>query len=139
MRMEHLYKPLMLIAILRNGGAATRDDIAAEFLIRDVFQRDNYRRRVVDQMPGKRLVRDGALQRNGNVYSLAQAVQGLPRSQQVELLAACERRIEDFLTPCGPLSWSEYGFLSNRHPNARYSERLALVAVHAAHRVMKAV
>ena len=68
MRMSHVYKPLMIIAVLRNGGAASRDQIAAEFVARDVFQLEHYRRKVVDKMPGVRLVRDGVLERNGDVY-----------------------------------------------------------------------
>lgn len=101
MRMSHVYKPLMIIAVLRSGGAASRDQIVAEFLSRDVLQLEHYRRKVVDKMPGVRLVRDGVLERNGDTYQLAAAFQDLPKSKQVELVAACEQRIEEFLSRYG--------------------------------------
>lgn len=101
MRMSHVYKPLMIIAVLRNGGAASRDQIAAEFLSRDVFQLEHYRRKVVDKMPGVRLVRDGVLERDGDVYAIAESFRGLRRSKQMELIAACEQRIEEFLVRNG--------------------------------------
>jgi hypothetical protein len=46
LRMSHIYKPAMLLAIIRSGGHASKAEIAREFLLRDT-----------DQMPGKRLVR----------------------------------------------------------------------------------
>jgi diadenosine tetraphosphate (Ap4A) HIT family hydrolase len=101
MRMSHVYKPLMIIAVLRNGGAASRDQIAAEFVSRDVFQLEHYRRKVVDTMPGVRLVRDGVLERNGDAYTMAPSFRRLPKSKQMELIAACEQRIEEFLMRYG--------------------------------------
>ena len=101
MRMSHLYKPLMMITVLRNGGAASRDEIAADFIGRDVFQLEHYRRNVVDKMPGVRLVRDGVLERQGDVYRLAAPFRGLSESKQIELIAACEQRIEDFIAQRG--------------------------------------
>ena len=101
MRMSHVYKPLMVIAVLRNGGAASRNEIAAEFIGRDVFQLEHYRRNIVDRMPGTRLVRDGVLERDGDTYRLAGALRGLGRSERFELIAACEKRIEDFIASRG--------------------------------------
>ena len=70
-RMTHIYKPVMLEAVLRRGGAATKEEIAADIVSRDVLQHEHYRRNIVDQMPGKRLVRDGALVKDGDTYRLA--------------------------------------------------------------------
>ncbi len=57
-RMTHIYKPVMLQAVLQRGGAATKEQIAADIVSRDVLQHEHYRRNIVDQMPGKRLVRN---------------------------------------------------------------------------------
>ncbi len=73
MRMVHVYKPVMLQAILRRGGAATKDEIASEIMSRDVLQIEHYRRNIVHQTPGKRLVRDGIIERDGDGYRLAPA------------------------------------------------------------------
>ena len=35
MRMSHIYQPLLIRAILQNGGQATVREIASEFLVRD--------------------------------------------------------------------------------------------------------
>lgn len=99
--MTHLYKPVMLQRVLRQGGTATRDEVASEIMSRDLLQLEHYRKKVVHPMPGKRLVRDGILEFNGNEYTLAPPFDCMSRSQQMELIAACEHRIEDHLAAHG--------------------------------------
>jgi diadenosine tetraphosphate (Ap4A) HIT family hydrolase/5-methylcytosine-specific restriction endonuclease McrA len=100
-RMTHIYKPVMLQAVLKRGGVATKEEIAADIVNRDVLQHEHYRRNIVDQMPGKRLVRDGALVKNGDVYSLAAPFTSLRPSERLELIAECERQIENFISKYG--------------------------------------
>ncbi|MEQ9641454.1 MAG: hypothetical protein RIM84_15635 [Alphaproteobacteria bacterium] len=94
MQMSHIYKPVMIQAVLSRGGTATRDEIAADFLARDVLQIEYYRRNVVNQMPGVRLVRDGVLVRQGDAHRLAEPFQDLTKAQKLELMAAREQRIK---------------------------------------------
>lgn len=101
MRMSHVYKPAMLQVVLRQGGEATRDEIAAEIMSRDMLQLEHYRKKIVHPMPGKRLVRDGILKVDGDVYRLAPPFDALTRSEQLELMAACEHRIEEHLETYG--------------------------------------
>jgi diadenosine tetraphosphate (Ap4A) HIT family hydrolase len=101
MKMSHIYKPAMVRCVLANGGAASLDQIAAEFIQRDVLQLEHYRRNVVDKMPGQRMVRDGVLVKDGGTYRMAPPFDELTRSQQLELMAACERRIEEFVASRG--------------------------------------
>jgi len=101
MRMSHIYKPVMLQAVLKRGGSATKDEIAADFLARDYLQIEHYRRNVVDRMPGVRLVRDGLLVCAGDVYELSVPFRDLSQSQRLELIAACERRIEEHIEKYG--------------------------------------
>ncbi len=68
MQMSHVYKPAMLQAVLQRGGTATREEIATEIMSRDVLQLEHYRRKVVHPMPGRRLVRDGILELDGDDY-----------------------------------------------------------------------
>ena len=100
-RMTHIYKPVMLQAVLQRGGAATKAEIAADIVGRDVLQHEHYRRNIVDQMPGKRLIRDGALVKDGNTYRPAPPFDALRKSERIELIAECERQIEDFVQKYG--------------------------------------
>ena len=99
--MTRIYKPVMLQSVLRQGGSATRDEVAAEIMARDQLQLEHYRKKVVHPMPGKRLVRDGLLEFDGEAYKLAPPFDALSRSQQLELIAICERRIEEHLETYG--------------------------------------
>jgi hypothetical protein len=44
MQTTHIYKPVMIQAVLRNGGAASREEIAKAILSRDTSQIEYYRR-----------------------------------------------------------------------------------------------
>ena len=101
MKMSHVYKPTMLQAVLRGGGVATRNEVAAEIMSRDLLQLEHYRKKIVHPMPGKRLVRDGILEFDGENYRFAPPFDALTRSQHLELMAACEHRIEAHLEVYG--------------------------------------
>jgi ATP adenylyltransferase len=70
LRMSHIYKPVMLLGVIRRGGQATRQQIAEDFALSDTQQVDYYRRNVVQKMPGVRLIRDGLLVKDGDTYRL---------------------------------------------------------------------
>jgi ATP adenylyltransferase len=101
MKMSQVYKPVMLQTVLRQNGTASRDEIASEIMSRDVLQLEHYRRKIVHPMPGKRLVRDGILEFDGDTYQLAAPFDNLSRSQHLELIATCERRIEEHIESYG--------------------------------------
>jgi ATP adenylyltransferase len=96
-QMSHVYKPVMLQAVLKRGGVASKEEIAADIVSRDVLQHEHYRRNVIDRQPGSRLVRDGALVKEGDCYRLAPPFDQLRGSERLELISECERRIEDFI------------------------------------------
>ncbi len=100
-QMSHIYKPVMLQAVLKRGGTASKEDIAADIVSRDVFQHEHYRRNVVHQQPGWRLVRDGALVKDGDAYHLAPPFNELSENDRLDLISACEHRIEDFFQRVG--------------------------------------
>jgi hypothetical protein len=35
LRMAHIYKPAMLLTLLRSGGTASKEDVARDFMLRD--------------------------------------------------------------------------------------------------------
>ena len=79
LRMSHIYKPVMLLSVIRNGGAATKREIAESFVLSDSDQIDYYRKKIVHSMPGNRLVRDSLLSKDGETYRL-------PQSRNLEFL-----------------------------------------------------
>jgi diadenosine tetraphosphate (Ap4A) HIT family hydrolase len=91
----------MLQAVLKRGGMATKEEIAADIVSRDVLQHEHYRRNVIDRQPGNRLVRDGALVKDGDSYRLAPPFEQLRQSERLALIAECERRIENFIESYG--------------------------------------
>jgi len=100
-QMSHIYKQVMLQAVLQRGGEATIEQIASDIHARNTLQIRHYARRVVNQQPGKRLERDGALVRDGDTYRLAPAFQKLSTSDRLALVAECEHQIEDFVERLG--------------------------------------
>lgn len=66
LRMSHIYKPVMLLAVIRGGGTANKREIAEQFLLADTNQVDYYKSKIVHPMPGARLVRDGLLEKDGD-------------------------------------------------------------------------
>jgi len=101
LRMSHIYKPAMLLAVIRNGGKADKRQIAEAFQLRDDDQIEFYRRNV-HPMPGKRLVRDGLLAKDGETYSLTGVVSKLTPDQQAEVEQILEQRIADYLQMRNP-------------------------------------
>ena len=95
MTMSHVYQPVMLIRLLRQGGRATVREIAADILIRDQSQLEYYDE-IVKKMPGKVLTQNRAItERVEKGYTL-RGFDALTVSQVGELIQACEQRIEDY-------------------------------------------
>ena len=106
LRMAHIYKPAMLLTIIRNGGKATKADIARDFLFRDTTQVEYYRRKIVHPMPGKRLVRDGLVEKDGDEYRLASVMGSLATDQLREVEQILEDRIAGYLDMRNPFGES---------------------------------
>jgi len=101
LRMSHIYKPVMLLEILRSDGKANKRQIATAFQLRDVDQIEYYRRNV-HPMLGKRLVRDGLLEKDGDTYSLTSVLSDLTPKQQTEVEQILETRIATYLQMRNP-------------------------------------
>jgi len=106
LRMSHVYKPIMLLEVLRRDGQATKEQIAQAFLLSDSTQVDYYRRRIVHPMPGTRLVRDGLLEKEGDSYRVTGVLAELTDSQQQEVEGILQQRIADYLDIRNPFGES---------------------------------
>ena len=104
LRMAHIYKPAMLLKVLRQGGEATKEDIAKEFVLRDQSQIEFYRKKTVKQMPGDRLVKAGLLNydKKAEAYSLSGVIARLSDKEQEEVESILEQRIAGYLEMRNP-------------------------------------
>ena len=65
MRMSHIYQPVMIKALLTNGGRMSTREIAQEILIYDISQIEYYEQ-VVNNMVGIVLRKRGIVEKNKN-------------------------------------------------------------------------
>lgn len=108
LRMAHIYKPVMLLTIIRGGGAATKREIAEQFSLADTNQVDFYQRKIVHPMPGARLVRDGLLEKDGDTYRLTGILADLNPQQIATVESVLQDRISSYLEGRNPFGDSNY-------------------------------
>ena len=106
--MSHIYKPVMLLAVIRSGGKANKRQIAEQFVLNDAQQVDYYRSKIVHPMPGKRLIRDGLLEKHGDTYQLTGLLSKLTSQQMAEVEAVLEGRITSYLEGRNPFGDSNH-------------------------------
>ena len=105
MKMTHIYQPVMLIELLKNTGAATRDQIAKAILSHDRSQIEYYEQ-ITLNMVGKVLTNNrGITERNKREYFL-KGFDSLSREQIAVLIELCEHKIEVFKEARGDKIWS---------------------------------
>jgi diadenosine tetraphosphate (Ap4A) HIT family hydrolase/5-methylcytosine-specific restriction endonuclease McrA len=105
MQMSHIYQPVMLIEILRNGGKASVEQIARAILERDPTQIEYYSQ-IVKNMVGRVLTNSrGITKKNKNNYEI-ENLANLSYEQIAELLGLLERKIEDFSDKRGGSQWA---------------------------------
>jgi ATP adenylyltransferase len=102
LRMAHIYKPAMLLTLLRSGGSADKEDIAKDFMLRDESQIKFYKQRIVHPMPGNRLVRDELVTYEDGTYTLSDIFSNLTANQKNEIEAILEQRIADYFEMRNP-------------------------------------
>ena len=89
MRMSHIYQPVMIRRLLKDGGKASIRSIAADFLSRDESQLEYYEQ-ITKSMPGKVLASHGIVAREGDNYRLNIDPSSLSSTERDELLRLCE-------------------------------------------------
>jgi ATP adenylyltransferase len=96
MRMSHIYQPVMLMTLLRNGGKAAVEKIAKEFLIRDPSQIEYYSK-ITKVMPGRVLGKNhGIVDKIDDEYML-KGYESLRNYEIEELVQACQTRLDEYL------------------------------------------
>ncbi|THD34468.1 MAG: HNH endonuclease [Sphingomonas sp.] len=105
MAMSHVYQPVMIRTILQGGGAATRRQIAAAFLVADLSQLEYYEN-VVGRYPGPVLRRRGIVDHERGVYRLAAGLQRMDEWQRAELVALCDAKVAEYVSRRQATVWS---------------------------------
>jgi diadenosine tetraphosphate (Ap4A) HIT family hydrolase len=106
MSMSHIYQPLMLIEMLKNGDRkASVKDIAQVILNKDPTQIE-YFSQVVKNMVGKVLTKNHEIAtKDKDIYSLIGS-EGLTDKEAEELIELCEQKIVEFEAKRGDTIWS---------------------------------
>jgi diadenosine tetraphosphate (Ap4A) HIT family hydrolase len=106
MSMSHIYQPLMLIEMLKNGDRkASVKDIAQAILNKDPTQIE-YFSQVVKNMVGRVLTKNHAIAtKDKDIYSLIGS-EDLTDKEAEELIELCELRIAEFEAKRGDTIWS---------------------------------
>lgn len=99
MRMSHIYQPVMLMALLQNGGRASITDIAKVILSHDQSQIEYYEK-ITRDMVGKVLRNRGIVEKDGKTFKLT-GFESLTSEQVVELTALCQEQLENYLEARG--------------------------------------
>jgi ATP adenylyltransferase len=104
MRMSHVYQPVMLRALLMEGGKANRSSIARELLNEDRSQLEYYSE-ITRDMVGKVLANRGIVKREGQTYQLL-GHESFTAEQIQQLTAACERKLAEYIERRGQAIWN---------------------------------
>ena len=109
MRMSHIYQPVMIKALLENGGEATTDEIAKALLAYDQSQVEYYSLRT-NNMVGKVLTNNGVAEpiKNGRQimgYRLTETTH--TEAQRAALQAMCDEAINAYISKRGEAIWGQ--------------------------------
>jgi ATP adenylyltransferase len=125
MRMSHIYQPVMLEALLTNGGTASAREIAAAILAHDESQLDYYEQ-VVKNMPGRVLRSHGIVEKNGGDFSLVPA--DLSADEREDLICRCREAVGTYKTKRGEAIWQHRAITSGLIPGKVRYETLKRAA-----------
>src|SRR5215472_8994999 len=106
MLMSHIYRPLLIRTLLKNGGHAEIRDVAREFLAHDESQIDYYEH-IAKVMPIPVLRRHGIVEKRGEVVFLRAE---LTPDEQAELIAACDAKVDSYKAQRGAAIWQHRNY-----------------------------
>ena len=99
MRMSHIYQPVMLMTLLKNGGVASVESLAKDLLINDQSQMEYYDN-VTKNMVGKVLTNNKVVKREGNSFNLLD-FETLTDKERNELINICQNKLYEYIDKRG--------------------------------------
>lgn len=105
MRMSHVYQPVVLAALLGNGGRMSETELARGLLQEDLSQVEYYEQ-IVRNMVGKVLRSHKIVERDSATkeYSLS-GFESLSNTEIESLILLCDRKLQEFLEKRGDQPW----------------------------------
>ena len=99
MRMSHIYQPVMLLSLLKNGGISSIESVAKDLLINDRSQMEYYDK-VTKNMVGKVLTKNNVVKREGNSFNLLD-FESYSEKERNELINICQNKLYDYIEKRG--------------------------------------
>jgi ATP adenylyltransferase len=103
MRMSHVYQPVMLMTLLREGGKRSTEELAKAILAHDESQVEYYEN-VTKNMVGRVLRRHGIVEKKDDGYYLI-GYEDLDDEQVERLIELCEAKLDEYKTKRGKRLW----------------------------------
>ena len=99
MRMSHIYQPVMLMSLLKNGGISSIESVAKDLLINDQSQMEYYDK-VTKNMVGKVLTKNNVVKKEGNSFNLLD-FESYSEKERNELINICQNKLYDYIEKRG--------------------------------------
>ena len=99
MRMSHIYQPVMLMTLLKNGGVASVESLAKDLLINDQSQMEHYDN-VTKNMVGRILTKNNIVKRDGNSFNLLD-YETFNEKERNELINICQNKLFEYIDKRG--------------------------------------
>ena len=99
MRMSHIYQPVMLMTLLKEGGVASIETLSKKLLIEDKSQQEYYGN-ITRNMVGRVLNNHGIVQKDGKVFKLRD-YETYTEDQRIELVQICQEKLNEYIEKRG--------------------------------------
>ena len=103
MRMSHVYQPVMLMTLLRQGGRVSTTEIAKAILGHDESQIEYYEK-IVGNMVGRVLRNHGLVKKEGGDYALC-LDEKLTKGETARLIELCRQKLTEYEAKLGEKIW----------------------------------
>jgi len=99
MRMSHIYQPVMLMTLLKEGGVASIENLSKKLLIEDKSQQEYYGN-ITRNMVGRVLNNHGIVQKDGEIFKLRD-YETYTEDQRIELIQICQEKLNEYIEKRG--------------------------------------
>ena len=99
MRMSHIYQPVMLMTLLKEGGVASIETLSKTLLIEDKSQQEYYSN-ITKNMVGRVLNNHGIVQKDGEIFKLRN-YETYTEDQRIELIQICQEKLNEYIEKRG--------------------------------------
>ena len=99
MRISHIYQPVMLMTLLKEGGVSSIETLSKSLLIEDKSQQEYYGN-ITRNMVGRVLNNHGIVQKDGEIFKLRN-YETYTEDQRIELIQICQEKLNEYIEKRG--------------------------------------